>query len=140
MNQHVVGSLVHLFKVTRNHLLDLLAVFEDFRFPTIRLPFDSSHHRMVPLNSQDLVYHLVELLHLAVTQQLAKVLDIFSFLERTSNREFLLFLFCVVAIVVPNRYVSPTLLQFLCLDSELISYCLFRDIFISRLSDRVVRL
>jgi hypothetical protein len=95
---------------------------------------------MVPLYSQDLVCHLVELLHLAVTQQLAKVLDIFSFLERTSNREFLLFLFCVVAIVVPNRYVSPTLLQFLCLDSELISYCLFRDVFISRVSDRVIRL
>ena len=64
----MVGSLVDLFKVTRNHLLDLLAVFEDFRFPIFRLPFDSSHHWMVPLDPQDLVRHLVELLHLAVTQ------------------------------------------------------------------------
>jgi hypothetical protein len=94
---------------------------------------------MVPLDPQDLVRHLVELLHLAVPQQPAKVLDILSFLERTSNRELLLLFFCVVAIVVPDRYVSPTLLQFPCLDSELISYCLFRDVFIGRLSDRVVR-
>ena len=46
----------------------------------------------------------------------------------------------MVAIGVSDRYVSPTFLQFLCLDSELIGYCLFRDVFISRLSDRVVRL
>ncbi len=46
----------------------------------------------------------------------------------------------MVAIVVSDRYVSPTLLQFLCLYSELISYCLFWDVFVSRLSDRVVRL
>ena len=68
------------------------------------------------------------------------VFNNFSFLGRTSNREFLLLFFCVVAIVISNRYVSPTLLQFLCLDSELISYCLFRNVFISRLSDRVIRL
>ena len=135
----MVGSLVDLLEVTRNHLLDLLAVFEDLRFPNFRLPFDSNHHWMVPLYSQDLVCHLVELLHLAVTQQLAKVLDILSFLERSSNRELLLFLFCVVAIVLPDRYVSPTFLQFLCLDSELIGYRLFRDVFIRRLSDRVLR-
>ena len=52
---HVVGSLVHLLKVTRNDLLDLLAIFEDFRVPIFRLPFDSSHHWMVSLDSQDLV-------------------------------------------------------------------------------------
>ena len=55
LNLHVVGSLVHLLKVTRNDLLDLLAIFEDFRVPIFRLPFDSSHHWMVPLDSQDLV-------------------------------------------------------------------------------------
>ncbi len=94
---------------------------------------------MVPLYSEDLVSHMVELLHLAFTQQLAKFLNIFSLLERTSNREFLLFFFCVVAIVVSDRYVSPTLLQFLCLNCELIGYCLFRDVLVRRLSDRVLR-
>ena len=64
----MVGSLVHLLKVTRNDLLDLLAVFEYFRVPIIGLPFDSGDHWMVPLDPQDLVRHLVELLHLAITQ------------------------------------------------------------------------
>ncbi len=69
LNLHVVGSLVNLLKVTRNDLLDLLAIFKNFRVPVFRLPFDSSHHWMVPLDSQELVRQLVELfiLHRAAT-------------------------------------------------------------------------
>jgi hypothetical protein len=41
---------------------------------------------MVSLDSEDLVRHLVELLHLAIPQQLAEVLDIFRLLKGTGNR------------------------------------------------------
>jgi len=93
---------------------------------------------MVSLDSEDLVRHLVELLHLAFSQQLAEVLDIFRLLKGTGNREFLLLLFGLVAIVVPDGYVPPTALQLSGVDSQLVSDRLFWYVLIGRLSDRVL--
>ena len=73
---------------------------------------------MVPLDSEDLVGNLVELLHLAFSQQCAEFLHVFSLLKGTCNCEFLLFLHSLVAIVVPNGDVLPAVLLLLLLEVE----------------------
>ena len=73
---------------------------------------------MVPLNSENLVSNLVELLHSAFSQQCAEFLNVLSLLKGTSNREFFLLLLCLVAVVVPYGNVSPTFLLLLLLVSE----------------------
>ena len=73
---------------------------------------------MVPLNSENLVSNLVELLHLAFSQQCAEFLYVLSLLKGTCNRELLLFLLCLVAVVVPDGDVSPAVLLLLLLESE----------------------
>jgi hypothetical protein len=83
---HVSRSLVDLLEVSGNDLFNRLAIFEDFRVLSFHFPFDSGDHRKVSLDSEDLVRHLVELLHLAFSQQLAEVLDIFRLLKGTGNR------------------------------------------------------
>ena len=77
---------------------------------------------MVPLNSENLVSNLVELLHFAFSQQCAEFLYVLSLLKGTRNREFFLLLLCLAAVVVPDGDVSPTVL----LLSLLVSEC-FRD-------------
>ena len=73
---------------------------------------------MVPLDSEYLVGNLVELLHLAFSQQCAEFLYVLSLLKGTCNREFLLFLHCLVAIVVPDGDVLSTVLLLLQLEGE----------------------
>ena len=73
---------------------------------------------MVPLNSEYLVGNLVELLHLAFSQQCAEFLYILSLLKGTCNRELFLFLLCLVPVVVPNGDVLPTVLSLLLLEGE----------------------
>ena len=73
---------------------------------------------MVPLDSEYLVGNLVELLYLAFSQQSAEFLYVFSLLKGPYNREFLLFLHSLVAIVVPNGDVLPTVLLLLLLEGE----------------------
>ena len=80
---------------------------------------------------------MVELLHFAIPQQLAKILNILCLFKGTSNREFLLFLFGLVASVVPDRYVFPTVLQLSGIDSQLVSNRLFWNELKSGLPDRV---
>jgi hypothetical protein len=73
---------------------------------------------VVPLNSEDLVSNLVELLHLAFSQQRAEFLNVLSLLKGTRNREFFLLLLCLIAVVVPDGDVSPTVLLLSLLASE----------------------
>ena len=73
---------------------------------------------MVPLNSENLVSNLVELLHFAFSQQCAEFLDILSLLKGTCDREFFLLLLCLVAVMVPYGDVSPTVLLLFLLESE----------------------
>jgi hypothetical protein len=73
---------------------------------------------VVPLNSENLVSNLVELLHSTFSQQCAEFLNVLSLLKGTSNRELLLFLLCLVAVVVPDGDVSLTVLLLLLLGSE----------------------
>ncbi len=73
---------------------------------------------MISLDSEYLVSNLVELLHLAFSQQCAEFLYVFSLLKGTCNREFLLFLLCLVPIVVPDGDVFPTVLLLLLLEGE----------------------
>ena len=89
------------------------AVFEYFLLPRLIFSLDSSHDWVVSLNSENLVSNLVELFHLAFSQQSAEFLYIFSLLEGTCNCEFLLFLHSLVSIVVPDGDVLPTVLLLL---------------------------
>ncbi len=73
---------------------------------------------MVPLNSEYFVGYLVELLHLAFSQQCAEFLYVLSLLKGTCNREFLLFLHSLVAIVVSDGDALPTVLLLLLLEGE----------------------
>jgi hypothetical protein len=73
---------------------------------------------VVPLDSEDLVGNLVELLHLALSQQCAEFLYVLSFLKGTCNREFFLFFLCLVTVVVPDGDVFPTLNLLLLLEGE----------------------
>ena len=73
---------------------------------------------MVPLDSEYLVGNLVELLHLAFSQQCAEFLYVLSLLKGTCNREFLLLFHCLVAIVVPDGDVLPTVPLLFLLEGE----------------------
>ena len=73
---------------------------------------------MVPLNSENLVSNLVKLLHFAFSQQCAEFLNVLSLLKGTRNRELFLLLLCLVAVVVPDGDVSPTVLLLFLLESE----------------------
>ena len=73
---------------------------------------------MISLDSEYLVSNLVEFLHLAFSQQCAEFLYILSLLKGTCNREFLLFLHSLVAIVVPDGDALPTVLLILLLEGE----------------------
>jgi hypothetical protein len=90
---------------------------------------------VVPLNSEDLVGDLVELFHFSISQQLAEVLQVLCLLKGTSNCKFLLLLLNLVAIIVPNGDMSPTVLLLLGLKCKGFSDLLLWDIFISRLFD-----
>ena len=81
---------------------------------------------MIPFDSEDLVRHLIELLKLAFSQQMAQVLDILRFLKRTGDRQFLLFFLNVIAVVIPDRYVLALQLQLSSISCKLISDRLFR--------------
>jgi hypothetical protein len=73
---------------------------------------------VVPFNSENLVSNLVELLHLAFSQQSAEFFYVLSLLKGTCNCELLLFLLSLVAVVVPDGDVSPTVLLLFLLESE----------------------
>ena len=73
---------------------------------------------MVPLNSENLVSNLVKLLHFVFSQQCAEFFYILSLLKGTRNRELFLLLMCLVAVVVPDGDVSPTVLLLFLLESK----------------------
>ena len=71
---HVIWSLVDLLEIAGDDLVNLYAVFKDFRLPIVIISFDFRDNWVVPLDPEDLVGDLVELLHFSVPQQLAEVL------------------------------------------------------------------
>ena len=73
---------------------------------------------MVPLDSKNLVSDLVELLHLAFSQQCAEFFYILCLIKGTCNSQLFLLLLCLVPIMVPDGYVFPTVLLLLLLESE----------------------
>ncbi len=73
---------------------------------------------MVPLNSENLVSNLVKLLHFSFSQQCAEFLNVLSLLKGTRDRELILLLLCLIAVVVPDGDVSPTVLLLSLLASE----------------------
>jgi hypothetical protein len=110
---HVIWSLVNPFEIACDDLVNLHAVFKDFRLPIVIFPFDFRDNWVVPLNSEDLVGDLVELFHFSLPQQLAEILEVLCLLKGTGNRKFLLLFFDLVAIVVPNGDMSPIFLLLL---------------------------
>ena len=65
---HVIWSLVYPFEIACDDLVNLHAVFKDFRLPIVIFPFDFRDNWVVPLNSEDLVCNSVELLHLTSSE------------------------------------------------------------------------
>ncbi len=65
---HVIWSLVNPFEIACDDLVNLHAVFKDFRLSIVILLFDFRDNWVVPLNSEDLVGDLVELFHLSFSQ------------------------------------------------------------------------
>ena len=78
---------------------------------------------MVPLNSKNLVGDLVELLHLAFSQQCAEFLYILCLIKGTCKSQLFLLLLCLVPIVVPDGYMLPTVLLLFLLESECLRDC-----------------
>ena len=64
---HVIWSLVDPFKIACDELVNLYAVFKDFRLPIVIFPLDFRDNWVVPLDSEDLVGDLVELFHFAIS-------------------------------------------------------------------------
>ena len=60
---HVIWSLVYLLEIAGDDLVNLHAVFKDFRLPILSVSFDFCDDLVIPLNSEDLVGDLVELFH-----------------------------------------------------------------------------
>jgi hypothetical protein len=131
---HVIWPFVDLSKVFGYYLFHLGTVFEDFWFSSIIVPFYSRNYRMISLDSKNFIGNLIELLHLAFSQQCTEVLYVLSFFEYSGDHEFLLVFFDLVPVMVPYRYMLPTFLLLLCLELQSLSDCLFWDIFICRLS------
>jgi hypothetical protein len=90
---------------------------------------------VVPLDSEDFVGNLVEFLHLSISQQLTEIFQVLSLLKGTSNRKFLLLFFNLVAIVISDWDMFPTIFLLLGLKCKGFSDLLLWDIFISRLFD-----
>ena len=82
---HVIWSLVYPFEIACDDLVNLHAVFKDFRLPIVIFPFDFRDNWVVPLNSEDLVSDLVELFHFPISQQLSEVLQVLRLFKGTSN-------------------------------------------------------
>ena len=82
---HVIWSLVYPFEIACDDLVNLHAVFKDFRFPIVINSCDFRDNWVVPLNSEDLVGDLVELFHFSISQQLAEILQVLCLLKGTSN-------------------------------------------------------
>ena len=82
---HVIWSLVNLLEIAGDNLVNLHAVFKDFRLPIVIISFDFRDNWVVPLNSEDLVGDLVELFRFSIPQQLAEVLQVLCLLKGTSN-------------------------------------------------------
>jgi hypothetical protein len=70
---------------------------------------------VVSLDPKNLVGNLIELLHLALSQECTEVLDVLGFFEYSSDHEFLLVFFDLVPVVISYGYMFPTLLLLFCL-------------------------
>ena len=92
---------------------------------------------MVPFDFEDLICHLVELLHLPISKHLSKVLQVIRLLESSSDCKLLKFLLSLILIMVPDGNMSfpfPFFLLF-SMVGEGIGHCLFRDVLVRRLGD-----
>ena len=90
---------------------------------------------MVPLDSEYFVGNFVEFLHLSISQQLTEIFQVLSLLKSTSNRKFLLLFFNLVAIVVSDWDMFPTIFLLFCLSCEHLLNWLLRYVLIGRLLD-----
>jgi hypothetical protein len=93
-----------------------------------------------PLDHQNLVGDLVELLHLAFSQQLSQLLEVLGLFELASYRQFLLVCLGMIPIVVSDVDISTTV-SFslsLCLSSEGLRCHLFWNELIGWLADSVL--
>ena len=65
---HVIWSLVNLLEIAGDDLVNLHAVFKDFRLPVVIIPLDIRDDWVVPLGSEDLVGEMVEFFHFFLPQ------------------------------------------------------------------------
>ena len=106
---HVIWSLVNSFEIACDDLVNLHAILKYFWLPILILSFDFRNDWVVPLDSEYFVGNLVEFLHLSISQQLTEIFQVLSLLKSTSNRKFLLLFFNLVAIVVSDWDMFPTI-------------------------------
>ena len=122
-SSHMLWPLVNGLKVLGDCSFDMLSLFEDFCVATQSITLHLGHHWVAPLDPHVLVGDIIEVLHLAVSQQLAKLLDASGVVEFASNCQFLLLLLHLILCTVSDRYMPSThlllllplkLLHFLC--------------------------
>ena len=122
-SSHMLWPLVNGLKVLSDCSLDMLSFFEDFCVATQSFTLHLGDHWVAPLDPHVLVGDIIEVLHLAVSQQLAKLLDASGIVDFASNCQFLLLLLHLILCTVSDRYMPSThlllllplkLLHFLC--------------------------
>ena len=85
----MIRSLVDVFEVLSNHIVDIRLLSVDLDVSRLVLSLDLGHHRVAPLDLEHLVGNLVELLHIAPSEQVSEVLDVLQFIELFSNGKLL---------------------------------------------------
>ena len=130
----MIWSLVYPFEIACDDLVNLHAVLKYFWLPILIFSFDFRNDWVVPLDSEDFVGNLVKFLHLSISQQLTEIFQVLSLLKGTSNRKFLLLFFKLVAIVISDWDIFPTIFLLLGLRCNGYSDLLLWDVFICRLT------
>ena len=106
----MVRSFVHTGEVLSDRIVHILLLSGDLNVSLLVLPLDFSHYRVAPLDLEHLVSNLVELLHVASSEQVSKVLYVLEFIELFSYGKLLNLLLYLVGCPVPHRLLLRGLL------------------------------
>ena len=99
----MIRSLVYVFEVLSNHIVDIRLLSVDLDVSRLVLSLDLGHHRVAPLDFEYLVGNLVELLHLTPSEQVSEVLYVLHLIKLLSNGKLLFLFMYLIAFPVPYR-------------------------------------
>ena len=134
----MVRSLVHPGEVLSDRIVHILLLSGDLNVSLLVLPLDFSHYRVAPLDLEHLVSNLVELLHVASSEQVSKVLYVLEFIELFSYCKLLNLLLYLVGCPVPHRLLLRGLLLPLSQVLDLPLYLFFVKTRVGRLAYRLL--